>query len=167
MAVEDAMLFYDLLLRQQKDRYKHYLAKKIAATISISSDWVCFAAYLLDDEGSGTTTGPDLARHEVKSVLEGGGYEYQYHKNSWEGKLKSDGQVDHVFVRRSVDLLNVTVRFASGEMIRDNFLDIWLRELQKDGGYGEKQRFRRSVPSAWVEQKAKVLLQIVGGKHKP
>lgn len=167
MSIEEATDFYALLLGQQKDRAKHYAAKNISGTIAISSDWVCLAAYLLDDMGAGVNFGPDLVRHEVKSVVGGGAYEYQYHKHSWQEKLRKDGLVDHVFISRSADLLNVSVRLATGAVLRANFLSHWQAELDGRGGYGEHQRFRKSVPYGWVESHGRLLMRIANGRLQP
>lgn len=163
MSKEDAIVFYELLLKQQQDRDKHYEIKKISSSISISSDWVCLAAYLLDDEGSEINTGPDLKNHEVKSIIDGA-YEYQYHKESWEDKLDKDGRVDHIFIKRSKNLLNVTVRRVSGSKMKKDYIDQWRNEITKKGYTG--QRFRKSIAQGWVDENSKVILEIVDGKEK-
>lgn len=73
-----------------------------------SKDWEVFAAVLLNDRAR-RGDGADLENYEVKSATIGSSFEYQYHRNRGLNKLTDDRDVDHIFVARSENYMNVEV----------------------------------------------------------
>lgn len=126
----------------------------------MAEDWEVFAAILLRQQGTTRHSGPDLGAFEVKSARKRGSFEYQYHKDSWDRKLREDEAVGHIFISHWDDLEPVIVRACDGSDLADFFAK-WRADKPYSNG---EQRFRRSVPYGWVEKNAIILLKIEKGE---
>ncbi len=140
-------------LRLYKARGVHSVAK------ALSSDWEVFASILVKDVGKKLTRGVDLSKYEVKSAENGGAYEYQYHKNTGKEKLAHDMEVGHLFFDHSNNLRVVDLRYASGKQL-SVFFEAWLNEYPNP----YLQRYRKSVPFAWVKENGLLLMSLRGGE---
>ena len=80
-----------------------------------------FGAILTGRDGAGKI-GADLQGWEVKSVKEGGSYEYQHHLNTATLKLYEDCQVNHLFCTYSKTYKNVEVRVLAGKDLAEKYL---------------------------------------------
>jgi hypothetical protein len=123
------------------------------------SDWEVFASILVRDVGKKLAAGVDLSQHEVKSAHDGGAYEYQYHKNTGKGKLKSDLKVGHLFFDHRDNLGHVDLRYAHGSSMKQ-FFQKWLEEYPDP----YPQRYRRSIPFQWVKNNATLLMTLDEGE---
>lgn len=162
--VEKAYHFYQAyLLRPTQAKaviYEEY-GFAVVGTI-VPRDWEVFTAILLRDRAK-PGYGADLERHEVKSALYGGNFEYQYHRHHGEQKLEEDRQLDHVFVAYTKDYLALEVWFVLGQVLTPLF-DSWLPGLQANyQGDAPRQRYRRSIPFGIVKQHGTMLLKISEG----
>lgn len=89
-------------------------------------------------------------------------FEYQYHRNRGLDKLNEDKTVDHVFVSRSQDYMDIDVWLV--ERMNMTFIfDRWLPELRQNYEKTERQRFRRSVTYGFVRSQGTLLLEIRDG----
>ena len=140
-------------LRLYRARGVHSVAK------ALSSDWEVFASILVKDVGKKLTKGVDLSKHEVKSAENGGAYEYQYHKNTGKEKLAHDMEVGHLFFDHSDNLRSVDLRYASGKQV-SIFFEAWLKSYPDP----YRQRYRKSVPFAWVKENGLLLMSLRGGE---
>jgi hypothetical protein len=95
----------------------------------------------------------------VKSALDGGSYEYQYHKNTGKEKLRKDMEVGHLFFDHRNNLRNVDLRYAHGSWMIDFFKE-WLR------GYPDPypQRYRKNIPFSWVKQNGLLVMTLKDGE---
>jgi len=105
------------------------------------------------------TKGVDLSGNEVKSAENGGNYEYQYHKNTGQQKLRDDMRVGHLFFDHKDNLRSVDLRYASGEALAA-FFQKWLTEFPDP----YQQRYRKNIPFRWVQQNAKLLMSLRDGE---
>lgn len=139
-----------------------YRDRNVAARMVMSEDWEIFAALLLRRTGSGSQAGVDLSDIEVKSARDGGSFEYQYHRDSWQEKFKSDRAAGHIFISHRQELRHVDVRYVDGSDLSQRFFDTW----EADDPYSDEaqQRFRRSVSFGWVRTNATLLLRIEDGE---
>jgi len=139
---------------------KVYEARNVRlGSVVTPSDWEVFASLLTDRLGNGGVTGIDLGEVEVKSAMNEGSYEYQYHKETGKLKLKADRKAGHLFINHS-DFLNlVEVRFIEGEQAGE-FFAAWLK------GYPNPypQRYRKNLPFRWVKKNAQLLMTIKNGQ---
>ncbi len=115
---------------------------------------------LVDDLGQKLAAGVDLSKFEVKSALDGSSYEYQYHKLAGKKKLSTDMKVGHLFFAHRDNLRHVDLRYAHGRELKEFFLD-WRKEYPRNY---VQQRFRRSIPFAWVRNNARLLMTIEDGE---
>jgi hypothetical protein len=131
--------------------------------------WELFGAILTGDKGK-RGYGSDLKRHEIKSAIEGGSFEYQYHLRGGQQKLTEDMGVKHLFISYSKDYSNVSVRILPGEELKEIFSG-WLPKLVENyTGPNKKQRYRKSVSLGLVKQKGILIMHIKDGdliKHDP
>ncbi|KAA3656740.1 MAG: hypothetical protein DWQ04_30210 [Chloroflexi bacterium] len=164
-----------LQIKQAYDFYKKYILQHTTEKSKIytqygftlqgsvgSKDWEVFAAILLDDKAR-PGDGADLMNHEVKSAIIGSSFEYQYHKFHGVEKLEEDRKVDHVFIARGRDYLDIEIWLVNKlQMII--YFDAWLPELLENYKNNLRQRFRRSVPYSHITQHGKLILTINEGK---
>ncbi len=124
-------------------------------------DWEVFAAILVRTTGTESNAGIDLVGYEVKSAKDRGGFEYQYHRNSWQKKFDDDRAADHICISYRDNLSHVEVWHCTGADIA-LFLNAWL----KDNPYSKptEQRFRRSISYRWISENATLLLKIEDGR---
>ena len=137
-----------------------YQARNVRlGSVVTPSDWEVFASLLTNRLGNGGVTGIDLGEIEVKSAMNEGSYEYQYHKETGKMKLKADSKAGHLFINHS-DFLNlVEVRYLRGEHAKEFFAS-WLKNYPNP----YPQRYRNSLPFRWVKSNAKLVLVIKNGK---
>lgn len=121
-----------------------------------------FAAILLNDRAR-RGDGADLENYEVKSATIGSSFEYQYHRNRGLNKLTDDRDVDHIFVARSENYMNVEVWLVERTKMIPMF-DRWLPELLQNYETAERQRIRRSVTYGFVKSQGVRLLAISSGE---
>ncbi|GFD67923.1 hypothetical protein [Alteromonas sp. KUL106] len=126
--------------------------------------WELFGALITGKKGTGLT-GADLEGWEVKSSVERGSFEYQYHLNTGRPKLIEDCGVSHLFCSYSKDYKNVFVRMMTGEELRESYFDKWLPEYELNydrsiESTARRQRFRRSIPFGHVSKNGKLVLEI-------
>jgi hypothetical protein len=134
--------------------YKEVLAQRIGKSV--------FAAILLNDRAS-RGDGADLEHYEVKSATTGSSFEYQYHRHHGLDKLTNDKTIDHIFIARSEDYLEVEVWLIERARMLPIF-NKWLPDLLKNYETAERQRFRRSVTYTFVRNQGILLLKIHAGK---
>lgn len=125
-------------------------------------DWEVFAAILLNDRAR-RGDGADLENYEVKSATTRSSFEYQYHRNHGLDKLTDDKTVDHVFISRSKDYMDVEVWLVERANMTSTF-DKWLPELLQNYEMAERQRFRRSVTVGFVRSQGNLILEISAGE---
>ena len=101
----------------------------------------------------------DLSNNEVKSAENGGSYEYQYHKNTGRENLLRDMEVGDLFFDHKDNLSEVDLRYACGKQL-STFFRLWLDEYPNP----YPQRYRKSVPFAWVKQNGLLLMSLRGGE---
>lgn len=107
----------------------------------------------------GLAAGIDLSEYEVKSAVEAGSYEYQYHKNTGREKLKRDMEVGHLFFAHHDNLRHVDLRYAHGTSMR-TFFAKWLEEYPDP----YPQRYRKNIPFRWVERNGVLLMTLLDGE---
>jgi len=118
---------YELYSNHIYDKEKIDLLNKHNLKVSGSVPsvlWELFGAILTERDGSGTT-GADLCGWEVKSAINGGSYEYQYHLNTGLEKLKEDCIVNHLFCSYSATYKDVSVKAICGKDLSDRFFKNW------------------------------------------
>ncbi|MET2845345.1 hypothetical protein ABXV23_01215 [Vibrio owensii] len=139
---------------------------KVAGSVP-SVMWELFGSVLTGRNSIGVT-GADLQGWEVKSVKQGGSYEYQYHLNTGAQKLNEDCTINHLFCAYSETYENVVVRAISGEDLRSTFFDVWRPQYVENYNPNipsnqRRQRFRKSIPYRYVENNGILVLQITNG----
>jgi hypothetical protein len=144
--VQKAYSFYKtFILTHTRDEQKIYAEYGFSLEGSIgSTDWEVFAAILVGDTKK-AGYGADLHKHEVKSAIAGGSFEYQYHKLKGHEKLIEDKQVDHVFISHSADFCQVDVWLVKADKIRRVF-DSWEPELLHNYDPTETKVTRHDLP---------------------
>lgn len=118
-------------------------------------DWEVFVALLMDDRGTGKSSGSDLRNHEVKSVRGTGGLEYQYHRKTGLEKLEHDKTLTHVLIAYDNRYRNLDVYVLPREL----FAEIAERQdwrgrvwsAYHDPDSAPQQRCRISIPFADVQ----------------
>lgn len=164
LQVQEAYSFYRAYIleySQNKARVYEQYGFSLQGSIG-SKDWEVFAAILLNDRAR-RGDGADLEHHEVKSATTGSSFEYQYHRNHGLDKLTDDRNVDHIFVARSQDYMNVEVWLVERTKIIPIF-DRWLPGLLQNYETAGRQRFRRSVTYGFVKSQGTLLLEISSGE---
>ena len=143
---------------QEKSKiYQEYGFKVVGSVVP--RDWEVLAAILLKDRAK-PGYGSDLEKHEVKSARYGNSFEYQYHKNHGEQKLKEDQEVDHIFITYTQDYLSLEVWLVKGHELASIFQG-WLPGLQANySGQTPRQRYRKSIPFKTVQKKGRLLMKI-------
>lgn len=159
-----AYSFYrEYILEYSHNKAKIYERYGFSLQGSIGSkDWEVFAAILLNDRAR-KGDGADLENYEVKSATTGSSFEYQYHRNHGLDKLTNDRNVDHIFVARSKDYMNIEVWLVGRNNMIPTF-DKWLPELLQNYETAARQRFRRSVTYGFVRSQGIQLLGISAGE---
>lgn len=154
------MFFHAYMYGPLQGKLRLYRARGVRSVGKAQpSDWEVFASILVKDVGTKLTKGVDLNAHEVKSAENGGAYEYQYHKNSGRQKLMDDMQVGHLFFDHVDNLRKVDLRYVPGRDLSGLF-QLWLDEFPEP----YKQRYRRSVPLAWVKKHGSLLMTLEDGE---
>ncbi len=127
-----------------------------------SVNWEVFASILTGDKGK-EGYGSDLTHHEVKSSVDGGSFEYQYHLNAGKVKLHEDMEVNHIFISYSKDYKNIEVRLLEGGKLKDTF-EKWMPGLIENyEGSTPKQRYRKSVSYGFVKTNGVLILKTESG----
>lgn len=144
---------------------KHNL--KIAGSVP-SVLWELFGSILTGRTGAGTV-GADLNGWEVKSSIEGGAYEYQYHLKTGAKKLGEDCLVNHLFCSYSETYKNVSVFAIKGSQLGEYFFQQWMPQYEINYSISvpanqRRQRFRKSITSSYVEKNGSKILRIENGK---
>ena len=126
--VQGALIyFHAYMYGPYRGRARLFRLRGLEPRMVMSEDWEIFASILLKSMGSPSRSGPDLGEYEVKSAVDGGSFEYQYHRNSWENKLAADSQAGHVFIWHRDELAHVEVWFCEGSALKEQ-LDKWRAE---------------------------------------
>lgn len=125
----------------------------------MSSDCEVFASILVRDVGKKLAAGIDLSQYEVKSAVDGENYEYQYHKKTGKGKLKSDAEVGHLFFDHRNNLRQVDLRYVHGSATKE-FFTKWLRDYPDP----YPQRYRKNIAFPWVKKNGLLLMTLANGK---
>jgi hypothetical protein len=121
-----------------------------------SNDWEVFAAILFDETKK--DKGSDLQNYEVKSAINGGSFEYQYHKESGFDKIDEEKGVKHLFISYDRGYENISVRIIPGEQLSQKF-DSWKEGLRENYDKG-KQRYRKNISYGFVKKEARLLFEI-------
>ena len=153
--------FHAYMYGPLRGKIRLYKDRGLRPRMAMSEDWEIFASILVRNTGAGTASGLDLEDYEVKSAQDGGSFEYQYHKNSWETKLTADREAGHLFISHRDALSHVEVRYCDGSELGE-FFDKW--ESEAPYSTGSEQRFRRSISFGWVESRATLVLRIEEGE---
>jgi len=155
------MFFHAYMYGPLQGKLRLYAARRVrSAGAAMSSDWEVFASILVNDLGRKLAAGIDLSNNEVKSALEGAGYEYQYHKNTGRQKLADDMEMGHLFFAHADNLRRVNLSYSHGSQMREEFFEKWLQEFPNP----YRQRYRRSVPFQWVKQNGTLLMTLTDGE---
>ena len=160
--VEAALIYFDAYMYSPlPGKMRMFERRGLHPRITMPGDWEVFAAILVRTTGTESNDGIDLVGYEVKSAKGRGGFEYQYHRKSWEKKFDDDRSADHIYISYRDNLSHVEVRHCTGADITP-FLDAWL----EDAPYSKdtEQRFRRSISYRWVSENATLLLKIEDGR---
>lgn len=161
---------YELYVRHIYDEEKIGLLTehnlKIAGSVP-SVLWELFGALLTERSGSGLT-GADLVGWEVKSAKIGGSFEYQYHLNTGEIKLKEDCEVNHLFCTYSETYKDVVVRVMRGVDLAEKYFKVWEPDYLRNYDVSvpnrqRRQRFRKNIPFGYVEANGELVLKIDNG----
>ncbi len=154
------MFFHAYMYGPLQGKLRLYTARGVRSTASaMSSDWEVFASILVRDVGKKLAAGIDLSEYEAKSALDGGNYEYQYHKNTGREKLKRDMEVGHLFFDHRDNLQHVDLRYAHGSSM-EQFFRKWLAEYPKP----YLQRYRKNIPFQWVKENGILLMTLTDGE---
>lgn len=161
--IEKAYEFYrQSILDVEKQRLRQEYNFPVVGSVP-STDWELFGAILVGDKKK-SGYGSDLSNSEVKSAVEGNSFEYQYHRNHGEEKLKEDIDLDyHIFISYSPDYQNVVVRRVPGSALSSIF-EGWLPDLQSNYARNDKQRYRKSISYGTVVSKGEIIMEIRGGE---
>ena len=161
--IENALIFFHAYMYGPlRGKMRLYRARDMSPRLVMSEDWELFASILVRDRGAPGQSGLDLEGYEVKSAVNRGSFEYQYHRESWQEKLRADREADHIFISHQDGLQLVEVRRCEGSRMRERFFDAW--EAEQPYSNPERQRFRKGVSFGWVRDNAKLLLRIVDGE---
>ena len=154
------MFFHAYMFGPLQGKLRLYTARNVRSVgAAMTSAWEVFASILVKDVGRKLAGGIDLSKHEVKSAASGGSYEYQYHKNTGKQKLANDMKVGHLFFEHSDNLRKVHLRYAHGSQLKE-FFDRWLRDYPDP----YRQRYRKSIPFAWVKKNGFLLMSMIDGE---
>lgn len=162
LSLKPAMEFFSTYMYQplQGKRFV-YQSRNIRLGSAVTpSDWEVFASLLVDQKGNGGVSGIDLGEFEVKSGMDNGSYEYQYHKATGKAKLKGDMKAGHLFFNHSNFLNHVTLRYVHGKCAKKLYFGKWLKNYPNP----YPQRYRNSIPFGWVHGIGETLLVIQDGE---
>lgn len=154
------MFFHAYMYGPLQGKLRLYSARGVRPNIAMSSDWEVFASMLVNDLGMKLGAGIDLSRYEVKSAINGGSYEYQYHKLTGKQKLSEDMRVGHLFFNHADNLRRVELRFAHGNQLKGAFFKKWLTDFPDP----YPQRYRKIVPFDWVKRNGTLLMRLTDGE---
>lgn len=166
-SIDKAYQFYNRhIYDEEKIKLLELHNLKVAGSVP-SVLWELFGALLTERTGSGLV-GADLQGWEVKSAKEGGSYEYQYHLNTGTFKLKEDCVINHLFCIYSKTYEDVIVKAIEGKYLADNYFKLWEPLYLKNYDISidksqRRQRFRKSIPSGYVEKNGILVMQIRDG----
>lgn len=139
---------------------------KVAGSVS-SVLWELFAAIITGNKGNGNNIGADLRGWEVKSAVNGGSFEYQYHLNTGAQKLNEDKLVNHIFCSYSSTYSEVQVYGMPGTELGKEYFDPWLPEYTANYNTNtsapaqtRRQRFRKSIPHGHITRNGLLILKI-------
>ena len=154
------MFFHAYMYGPLQGKLRLYGARKIPpGSVTSSSDWEVFGSMLVKDLGRKFGAGIDLANYEVKSAKRGGSYEYQYHKNTGRQKLARDMEVGHLFFEYFDNLKEVKLRYLHVAQLGE-FFERWLIDYPSP----YQQRYRKSIPSGFVNRNGTVLMVLKDGE---
>jgi hypothetical protein len=161
--ISKAFKFYkEVLINETKFRLLKEYNLRIPGCIN-PVDWELFGAILTGDKGK-SGYGSDLGAHEIKSAVVGASFEYQYHLNADEEKLKEDMKVAHIFISYSPNYMDLTIRYIKGEDLAPIFVS-WHEGLIKNyQGEQPRQRYRKSISYGKVTELGRIILQIKDGQ---
>ena len=161
--VENALIFFHAYMYGPlQGKLRLYRARELHPRMAMSEDWEVFASILVRDTGSAGMSGLDLEQYEVKSVQgTSSGFEYQYHRDSWQVKLAADRQAGHLFVVHQEGLRHVEVHYCDGEQL-DDYFEKW--EGEEPYADDRQQRFRRTVGQNVIRQRGTLILRIEDGE---
>jgi hypothetical protein len=154
------MFFHAYMYGPLQGKLRLYKAREVRSpAAAMSSDWEVFASILVRDVGRKLAAGIDLSKYEVKSALDGGNYEYQYHKLTGKKKLQADMKVGHLFFDHRDGLKHVDLRYAHGSSMKE-FFSQWLSEYPDP----YPQRYRKNIPFQWVKKYGTLLMTLTEGE---
>lgn len=154
------MFFHAYMFGPLQGKLRLYAARQVRPPgVAMSSDWEVFASILVRDVGKKLAAGIDLSHYEVKSALDRGNYEYQYHKNTGRDKLKRDMEVGHLFFDHRDNLRHVDLRYAHGTSMK-LFFGKWLATYPDP----YPQRYRKNIPFHWVKKNGILLMTLTDGE---
>jgi len=104
--------------------------------------------------------GPDLLKHEVKARMDGMGFEYQYHKNSWKEKLREEPKIVHVYISYWPNYTDFDLRIVHGSKLNDLFQE-WEKEItEKFQNKTFEGRCRPAIPYKTAVSRASLILSV-------
>lgn len=125
-------------------------------------DWEVMGAILVDDRGTATRSGADLANHEVKSAKRPGSFEYQYHRTHGVEKLDHDLTIEHLYVVYESGYGNIDVYSLTAEQFAE-IGNAWREGLVEAYRNPRNQRYRRTMPYHNVVEGSRLIMRIRDG----
>ena len=161
--VENALIFFHAYMYGPlQGKLRLYRARGLHPRMAMSEDWEVFASILVRDPGSAGMSGLDLQQYEVKSVQGlSSGFEYQYHRDSWQTKLAADRQAGHLFIIHQEGLRHVEVHYCDGSQL-DDYFQAW--EAERPYSSPTQQRFRKTIGQNIVKARGALILRIEDGE---
>lgn len=166
-SIERAYQFYSRHIYDQEkiELLKQYNLKIAGSVPSVL--WELFGALLTNRSAQGNT-GADLVGWEIKSAKNKGSYEYQYHLNTGEEKLKEDCLVNHLFFMYSATYHDVAVRAMQGKDLAKPYFKKWMPLYRKNydptvPASQRRQRFRKSISAGHIIDNGELILEIKNG----
>lgn len=170
--VQKAYEYYKTCILAHYEQKRPFYEDRRVSTNGIvkNSDWEVFAGILVDDHGTGKSSGSDLQYHEVKSVSGRSSYEYQYHRKKGLQKVEQDKTVDHVLISYSNNYRNLDVyllpkgRFAAISE-RDRWLDaVW--DAYHNPDTPTPLRCRQTVGFDEAKKMSEYVMRVRGGERE-
>ena len=153
--------FHAYMYGPYRGRVRLFRARGLEPRMVMSEDWEVFSSILIKQQGTPSASGPDLGEYEVKSAVDGGSFEYQYHRDSWQDKFAADRRAGHILIWHWDELAKVEVWYCTGSDLEERFT-AW--EAKKPYSTPGQQRFRQQVSAGWVRENATLLLRIEDGE---
>lgn len=125
--------------------------------------WELFGAILTGRKAEGIT-GADLVGWEVKSAIEGGSFEYQYHRNAHLAKLDEDCIVNHLYCSYSEEYDGLDVRVMRGDELSEEYFSKWKPLCINKYSNPDNLRYRKSIGYGHVRQHGLLVLRVSQGK---